>query len=523
MTTNRTVCILTSGRGTRMGSLGLKLAKALHPIDGKAIISHIINKFPKDTEFVISLGFHGTQVKQYLSIAHEKTKFIFVDVDNYEGPGSGPGYSLLCCKSHLQKPFYFVSCDTLWKNQIDWNKKNNWFGVDTVEIHDSENYCNLKIENNLISGISDKKKSDPKYFKAFVGLCHINDYKIFWNSLKKNNFINKEHQISNGILGLISSTKVYPVNVNWIDVGDEKKYEKVIKMFENFNFSKSDEALYIVNNKVIKFFHNSDISKKRVDKSKIKKNIFPNIIYHSGQFYAYNLVAGETLYKKNNIDIFNDLLNWLNKSLWSLQKVESKFIKDACYKFYKEKTNNRLNLFYNKYPNINQEAPINGVKVPSINSILESLPWDNFLKGIPAFIHGDLQFDNIIYDNKKNKFTLLDWRQEFAGNINYGDLYYDLAKLYGGIVLNYDLIKLNLFDYIEEKNQISIDFAQRYQSSKYIKILEKYISDNNYDLKKVKILVGIIFLNMASLHHAPFDKLLFHLSRIWLFKEIKSI
>ena len=52
---------------------------------------------------------------------------------------------------------------------------------------------------------------------------------------------------------------------------------------------------------------------------------------------------------------------------------------------------------------------------------------------------------------------------------------------------------------------------------------KKYISDNNYDLKKVKILVGIIFLNMASLHHAPFDKLLFHLSRIWLFKEIKSI
>ena len=41
MKINKTVCILTSGKGTRMGSLGLKLAKALHPMGGKAIISHI--------------------------------------------------------------------------------------------------------------------------------------------------------------------------------------------------------------------------------------------------------------------------------------------------------------------------------------------------------------------------------------------------------------------------------------------------------------------------------------------------
>jgi len=39
-----TVCILTAGKGTRMGALGLKLNKALHPIGGKAIISRITEK-----------------------------------------------------------------------------------------------------------------------------------------------------------------------------------------------------------------------------------------------------------------------------------------------------------------------------------------------------------------------------------------------------------------------------------------------------------------------------------------------
>jgi NDP-sugar pyrophosphorylase family protein len=76
MKSNNTVCILASGKGTRMGPLGLKLAKALHPIGGKAIISRIIEKFPIETEFLVSLGFHGEQVKQYLSLAHEDRKML---------------------------------------------------------------------------------------------------------------------------------------------------------------------------------------------------------------------------------------------------------------------------------------------------------------------------------------------------------------------------------------------------------------------------------------------------------------
>ena len=41
--------------------------------------------------------------------------------------------------------------------------------------------------------------------------------------------------------------------------------------------------------------------------------------------------------------------------------------------------------------------------------------------------HGDLHFENITY-NKKDKYTLLDWRDNFSGILNYGDIYYDLAS-----------------------------------------------------------------------------------------------
>ena len=78
-----TVCILTAGLGSRMGERGNILNKALFPVDNKPIITHIIEKFPSNTEFVIALGYKGKQVKSFLKLFHSKNKFIFVNIKIY--------------------------------------------------------------------------------------------------------------------------------------------------------------------------------------------------------------------------------------------------------------------------------------------------------------------------------------------------------------------------------------------------------------------------------------------------------
>ena len=50
-------------------------------------------------------------------------------------------------------------------------------------------------------------------------------------------------------------------------------------------------------------------------------------------------------------------------------------------------------------------------------------------------------FNLKIFYFQKNKFKLIDWRQDFSGNLNYGDIYYDLAKLNGGIYVSYQNVK----------------------------------------------------------------------------------
>ena len=41
-----------------------------------------------------------------------------------------------------------------------------------------------------------------------------------------------------------------------------------------------------------------------------------------------------------------------------------------------------------------------------------------------------------------------DWRQSFGNYVEKGDIYYDISKLLGGILINYKKVKMNKFNII---------------------------------------------------------------------------
>ena len=109
------VLITCSGTGSRMGKYTEYTNKALIKIGDKFTIDYIIDNFKliSNVEFIISLGYYGDFVKQYLTIAYPELNFTYVSIDKYEGKGSSQGYSLLQCKNYLQDPFIFIACDTI--------------------------------------------------------------------------------------------------------------------------------------------------------------------------------------------------------------------------------------------------------------------------------------------------------------------------------------------------------------------------------------------------------------------------
>ena len=517
------VCILTAGKGSRLSNYGKIINKAILPIKEKAILSHIIEMFSSNHEFVIGTGYRSNDIKNYLKIAHPDLNIRYVKIKNYDGPGSGPGLSLLSCKKFLQEEFFFVPCDILsnlrFKEKTTFKK--NIFWCSKVIGKKTNQYLNFKHKKNKIIKFIDKKIVKGKNFKSWSGLCYIKDHKIFWNSLKKENRkIDREYQISNGFADLIKHKNCNIKNIKWVDLGNLKNYENEKKKTQKFDFSKDKEHLYFVNNKVIKFSENQKNSKKKYYKFRLNKKVYPRNVKVLDNFLYYDFLEGDNFYDVANDKNFKLLLIELKKNLWIKKNVKQTHFKRKCYNFYNNKTLKRVKIFLKNNENIDKIKSVNKLKVVSIRKILDKIDWDNLYKGDSYYIHGDLQFDNIL--KTKKKFKLIDWRSDFDNEINYGDIYYDFAKILGGIYLNYKQVK---------KNNFKVDFNKRFskinfpKSKKYKSIeneLRKFMLDNNFDFNKIKILQALIYLNMSPLHKPPFSYGLFLLAKYLLTKNLNK-
>ena len=73
------VVIPTAGTGSRLGKMTKYINKSLVSVANRPIISHLIEQFPHDCEFVIALGYKGKLVRDYLELAHPNHHFFFTN------------------------------------------------------------------------------------------------------------------------------------------------------------------------------------------------------------------------------------------------------------------------------------------------------------------------------------------------------------------------------------------------------------------------------------------------------------
>src|SRR3990167_1172580 len=158
------VLITASGKGERLGEITKHTNKALIKLGKKPTISYIIDAYPKDTPFVITLGHFGDQVKDFLQMAYPDHHFSFVEIDTYEGKGSSLGYSMLQAKDLLQCPFIFHASDTIVEGRIP-DPVKNW--IAGHKDGGSANYTSFNVVNNNVQKILDKGALDSDYL--YVG------------------------------------------------------------------------------------------------------------------------------------------------------------------------------------------------------------------------------------------------------------------------------------------------------------------------------------------------------------------
>lgn len=503
------VLILAAGLGTRMLELTNNVNKGLLPINNNAIISHIIEKFDKSMEFVIAVGSKSNSIKDYCFLNHFDLNIKFVDVDNFESAGSGPGYSALCCKDFLQKPFYFITVDCLIIDKIPLID-GNWLSVSHTSF--PEKYSTVKIDNTTKNIVEVVNKKTDGYDLAFTGLAAILDYQIFWDELKKDK--------SGEIISAFRSIKNYPTlkikNLNWVDTGnyDDYNHAKALMKDNPLSLIKNNgEITYrnIEKKLFLKFISDSKIIERKGIRSKFLNGLIPDEFEVKNNFLKYKWENGKTLYEINSIDIYKKFIDYLFADI-IMESIKFEIEESIFKDFYYIKTKNRIDLFVSQNNSEYMDATyqINGKNYPSFLSLFQKIDFTKLYDSIGyEKFHGDLQFDNILFDNDTDKFTYIDWRDSFSHITNGGDIYYDLAKLYGGILISYlDAKKESAIEFNEGNHSVNFKLPSTKELSIVKLYFEKKIIHEGYDIDKIKLLTSIIFINMSPLHEMKFSKAL---------------
>lgn len=518
------VLITTSGTGSRLGELTKHTNKSLLRIGKKPAISYIIESYPADAEFVITVGHKANHVKDFLELIYDNRLFTFVSVDKYEGVGTSLGYSMLQAEKYLQQPFIFHACDTIVEKANIPTLEYNWsLGV---RMNNFEQYTSFNISKS--GHITKFNKKGVGGHLAHIGLVSIKDFKKYWKHLKdlynknpNDSSLNDTAALSNMIKEGVKFKGIE--TENWLDIGNplslKEAREKISDRF--LNLDKVDESLFFFHDFVVKFFADEKKIKDRLERGKILGKLVPKTLNHKDNFYKYEYVEGKTYSEVANGEDFYNFLTWAKKNLWKpYREVSQKNFIQICRDFYEKKTKDRIDKFLKDHKIKDSITVINGHKIPKIIDLLNKVDFDELSKGIQTNFHGDFILENIL--KTKKGYCLLDWRQDFGGLLRSGDMYYDLSKLAHNLVVNHDIISRNLFEIEISGNEVTCDIMRKNNLLECEKALDKFVKDNRLNARKIKILRAIIWLNMSPLHHEPFDKFLYYFGKYNLSKAINE-
>lgn len=517
------VLITTSGIGSRLGELTQYTNKSLVRAGKKPVISYIVEAYPKDTAYVVTLGYFGNQVRDFLELAYPDRRFEFVEVDKYEGEGTSLGYSMLQAKNFLQCPFIYHAGDTI-VDTVPPTPEENWIGV--CKGDDSSQYASWQTSGTSLI-FHDKGAIDFDYLH--IGLVGIADYEKFWSILDSLYAENPQDSTLNDCRAVVRMIEAkakfslveFPV---WLDVGNisalRQAREILAKEFNNLD--KLEEEIFLFDTFVIKFFFNEKTLASRVKRAEYLNGLVPKIEGVKNNFYRYSYVDGDLYSSVATSYDFSRFLDWAVTNLWKpVEEVGENDFKNACKAFYKDKTKDRVKKFLEANSLKDEATVINGEQVPPISELLESIDFEWLSNAKEYQFHGDFILDNII--KTKDGYCLIDWRQDFGGLLRAGDIYYDLAKLNHNLTVNHDLVNKNNFvAETHSDGSVTADILTKSSLVECRQILREFIDKKNFDQKKVDILTGIIWLNMSPLHHHPFNVFLFYFGKYHLWKALKS-
>lgn len=130
---------------------------------------------------------------------------------------------------------------------------------------------------------------------------------------------------------------------------------------------------------------------------------------------------------------------------------------------------------------------------------------DNMLSFTPSLIHGDCCFSNILYGEDKHIIRFIDPRGSFGKTGIYGDIQYDVAKLYHSVDGTYEAYITDQFTVTATGNEYTLHIATDRGVDSALHAFESVFFPH-FNKKQIKILQGCIFIGMCARHYDNMER-----------------
>lgn len=227
----RKAVILAGGKGTRLRPFTYEMPKPLIPLKGKPLLQHNLDLLKSHgiTEFYISIGYKGKQIKDYFGNG-EKFGINIKYIEEKEPLGTaGP---LKLAEKYLDDTFILIWCDILadidLEDFIAFHKNSGGLATMALaSVEDVTAFGVASLKGSKIIGFVEKptkEEAPSNLINAGMIILEPKVFKYFPN--KKVISIEKEIYPK-----LVEAGKMYgyPFVGQWYDTGTHEAYEKAIK------------------------------------------------------------------------------------------------------------------------------------------------------------------------------------------------------------------------------------------------------------------------------------------------------
>jgi len=510
--------IPAAGRGSRMLSLTENCAKSMIPVANKPLIAHLLDQLieNKMEDVFIVVGYQKDSIINYVDTFY-KRKLNITYIEQTELLGLG--YAIYLANKQIDVLKYDSVFIMLGDAIFNTNEifKFNYSYVACKYVNDFSRWCiAVKDSNNYLEELLDKPKDEPKDKLALIGAYYFDDIDLYLRSVNKaidsGIKIRNEFQISTAIENYLKEKRIKTLILgedDWFDFGELSEYNRNKKKFNQSRFF--NNICYGDNDTVFKSSSNYHKIQKEIMwylalpkhlrkycPSLVEYNLNDALASYATEYCVGNSLQEMWLYNNLSFEdwsrilykIFEMITNFKSNSIKSqitVQKIIPRFnLKIFLEKQLKERVS--LNeLFEN-------DIIINGINY-DVNNLLSNLKEFDISDNECQICHGDLVFSNIIYNSSLDSIKVIDPRGDFCGNILYGDIRYDIAKLAQCIIGDYDYIVNDLF--ILDDNGYKI---YKEDNDKQQKLFDLLIKESGCDRKEILFITAIQFITMIPLH-----------------------